>query len=205
MVDSGTVPSCGRSGLSQGVHCAVCGEVISRQGELSRVHCFRVTNVTEPLGGSDGILDCVCVGCGYRFECTYSADLTEQSVYNALISLKTTYPEGTPFDNDTVYVTDDLIPNVHFTARGCSAFAAELSDKVFGRLPGRYHFDFTKLRAGDIVRTYDNSHSVIVLKVDGNIVTVTEGNLDGAVHWGRTLDLTDASVGWSYVLTRYPE
>ncbi len=205
VIDSGVVPSCKRSGLSCGVHCAVCGEVVSRQDELSKVHCFRTTDVTVPADGKDGTLSCVCTGCGYPFECTYSAELTEQYVYDALVSMKTVYPEGKPFDNDTKYVTNDLIPNVRFTGRGCSAFAAELSDKAFGCLPGRYHFDFTKIRVGDIVRTSDNSHSVIVLKVDGNVLTVAEGNLNGAVHWGRTLDLSDATVGWSYVLTRYPE
>ncbi len=199
------VPTCKRTGLSCGVHCEECGEVISRQNSLSKVHDFRVTDITRPSDGKDGTVSYACTGCGYPFECVYKASLTEQSVYSALLSMKDVYPEGTPFDNDIKYVTKDLIPNVEFTGRGCAGFAAELSDKAFGDLPGRYHFDFSKIRVGDIVRTRNNTHSVIVLKVDGNVLTVAEGNYNSSVHWGRTLDLSDETVGWTYVLTRYPE
>lgn len=205
VTDNGVVPTCKLAGLSCGVHCEACGEVISRQDKLSRVHDFRVTDIARPANGEDGTVSYACTGCGYPFECAYRASLTERSVYSSLLSMKTVYPEGTPFDNDVKYVTRDLIPNVEFTGRGCAGFAAKLSDGAFGDLPGRYHFDFTKIKIGDIVRTQNNSHSVIVLKVEGSVITVAEGNYNGAVHWGRTLDLSDASVGWTYVLTRYPE
>ncbi len=161
--------------------------------------------MTRPSNGSDGSLSYACKKCGYAVDRTYSAALNEDSVYDTLISMKEVYPEGTPFDNSRKYVSEDIFPMVIYTGSGCAGFAMELSDKAFGDLPARYHFDFSKIRVGDIVRVRNNLHSVIVLKVEGNIITVAEGNYNYSVHWGRTLDVTDPSVGWTYVLTRYPE
>ncbi len=205
VTDGGVVPTCKRAGVSCGVHCEACGDIISRQDKLSKVHDFRVSDITRPANGADGTVSYACTGCGYPFECAYKANLTERNVYNTLIAMRSAYPEGAPYDNSTKYVTKDLFPNVEFTGRGCAGFAAALSDKAFGDLPGRYHFDFSKIRVGDIVRMQNNTHSVIVLKVEGNVITAAEGNYNSSVHWGRTLDLSDASVGWTYVLTRYPE
>lgn len=39
-------------------------------------------------------------------------------------------------------------------------------------------------------------HSVIVLKVEGNNITVAEGNYNNSVHWGRVItraELTSSS------------
>ncbi len=205
MFDSGVIPDCKNSGLTCGIHCPACGKVFSDQSKLSGVHSFDLTEITRPSNGFDGSLRYACRGCGYTFGCLYRTDLNEKNVYDSLISMKEVYPEGTPFDNSRKYVSKNIFPMVTYTGSGCAGFALELSDKAFGDLPARYHFDFSKIRVGDIVRTRSNQHSVIVLKVEGNIITVAEGNYNYSVHWGRTLDVTDPSVGWAYVLTRYPE
>ncbi len=205
MFDNGVIPDCKNSGLTCGIHCPTCGQVFSEQKSLFSVHSFDLTEITRPSNGLDGSLSYVCKGCGYTFDRTYSAALNEKNVYNTLISMKEVYPEGTPFDNSRKYVSNDFFPMVTYTGSGCAGFALELSDKAFGKLPARYHFDFTKIRVGDIVRTLNNQHSVIVLEVEGNIITVAEGNYNSSVHWGRKLDVTDPGIGWTYVLTRYPE
>lgn len=203
--DNGVIPNCKKRGLTCGIHCPTCGYAFSEQNTLFNVHNFELTGIIRPSDGLDGSLSYACRECGYTFDCTYRADLNEKNVCDTLISMKEFYPEGTPFDNSTKYVSNDIFPMVTYTGAGCAGFAMELSDKAFGNLPARYHFDFTKIRAGDIVRVRNNLHSVIVLKVEGNIITVAEGNYNSSVHWGRKLDVTDPSVGWAYVLTRYPE
>ncbi|MGN0680054.1 MAG: hypothetical protein ACI4JS_10365 [Oscillospiraceae bacterium] len=166
---------------------------------------MKIIDMVRPSNGSDGYLTYSCETCGYPFECKYKADLSEKTVYNTLMSMQSVYPEGTPYDNSVKYVTENIFPQYVFSAIGCAGFAMELSDKAFGDLPARFHFDFTKIRVGDIIRIDANAHSVIALKVDGNIITVAEGSYGGKVHWGRELDITNPEEGWAYVLTRYPE
>ncbi len=140
------------------------------------------------------------------FTVTFDKIPTEQEVYNKLISFKQKYPEGTPCTNEkNSYISKTLFPMVTFEGKGCVAFAAELSDAAFGDFPGRYSFDFKNVRAGDIIRLSDNNHSVIVLKVEGDKVTIAEGNYNRSVHWERTLSLSKAVEEWNYIITRYPQ
>lgn len=200
VVAKGVVPTCAKQGLTPEIRCSECGAVFTNQTTLSRVHCF------FPTGISGGVVNYTCNGgCGYPYSCTYNAGLSEKSVYNTLITMKAKYPEGTPFDNSNSYFTDTAFPFVNYTGRGCAGFALELSDAAFGEYPTRYHFNFDKIRVGDIVRILDDQHSVIVLEVNGREITVAEANYNRSVHWGRKLNLDDATVGWSYVLTRYPD
>ncbi len=137
---------------------------------------------------------------------TFDKIPTEQEVYNKLISFKQKYPEGTSFTNEkNSYVSSTIFPRVNYTGRGCVAFAFELSDAAFGDFPGRYSFDFKNVRVGDIIRLSDDNHSVIVLKVDGDKVTIAEGNYNRSVHWERTLSLSKAAEEWNYIITRYPQ
>ena len=122
-----------------------------------------------------------------------------------MIAMKETRPEGMHYDNDTKYLSNTVFHGVNYNGGGCVAFAFELSDAAFGGFPGRIHFDFAKVRVGDIIRLNNNAHSVIVLKVEGDTVTIAEANYNSSVHWGRTLKLSDAEKDWNYIITRYPE
>lgn len=136
---------------------------------------------------------------------SYTDALNETNVRNTILSARSLYFEGMPFDNSKYYFSPKLFPGVNYTAYGCAAFAVELSDKAFDDLPARHHFNFNKIRVGDIVRIDSNKHSAIVIDVNGNEITIAEANFNNSVHWGRKLNINDPTVGWSYVLTRYPE
>lgn len=140
-----------------------------------------------------------------EFLLSFTSVPNENEVYETMMSFQSKYPEKMSFTNSTSYVTMDLFPNVHFTGRGCAAFAAELSDAAFGKWPARISYDFSNLRVGDMIRLADDSHSVIVLGIDGDTVTIAEANYNSRVHWGRTLSLSSAETEWNYIVTRYPE
>ena len=55
------------------------------------------------------------------------------------------------------------------------------------------------------MRLFKNSHSVVVLKVNGTEVTVAEGNFNGMVKWGETYDLAAPYMGFNYIATFWPE
>lgn len=131
----------------------------------------------------------------------YDEYIPTQTVYDKLISMKEEYPEGMPWTNDNRYRWNG---GIYSMGGGCVAFAFTLSDSVFGNLPARKHTDFSRVKVGDIIRTNNDTHSVIVLKKEGSIVTIAEGNFNSSVHWGRKIDLS-ANSGLTYVLTRYPE
>lgn len=155
---------------------------------------------------------CAAVMC---FAAPYSAraavsDYSEQTVYQALLALKSQYPEGMKFDNSTPY-NSKTNPYVWHAARlntgGCAAFAAVLSDTVFGTaLPVREYEDIRSARAGDVLRYYAGSgeHTVIVLQKLSDAVEVAEGNYSGTVHWGRKITFTELQNNKRYFYTRYP-
>jgi len=127
--------------------------------------------------------------------------LTEQYVYDAMIALKADYPEGMPWTNANYYAWNGRTFSGGF---GCVAFAFILSDAAFGDLKARTHEDFGNIRVGDILRVNNDSHSVIVLSVDASMVTIAEGNYNGAIHWGRTITRARIWETGTYVMTRYP-
>ena len=127
-------------------------------------------------------------------------------IYNAIMSLQSGYPEGYPWTNSNVYTWGTSVAiglgYSSYTGRGCVAFAMMASDAAFGEIPAYKFTDKSEIRVGDIIRINNDSHSVIVLKIQGNSkYTVAEGNYNQSVHWGRTVDLS--STGFSYGLTRY--
>lgn len=122
-------------------------------------------------------------------------DLSPEAVYQTLIAFQETYPEGTPWTNDNSYKGNS----------GCVAFALILSDAVFGTLRGRTYNDVNEIRVGDILRINNDTHSVIVLDVTDDVVTVAEGNFNKSIHWGRTFTLSRLNEIMTYAYTRYPE
>ena len=61
-------------------------------------------------------------------------------------------------------------------------------------------------KVGDVVRINNNSHCVIILKIDlnTNTITVAEGNFNDSIHWGRTFAVQDLTNVCNHVLRRNP-
>ncbi|MDE7364939.1 MAG: hypothetical protein K2N27_08700 [Ruminococcus sp.] len=132
----------------------------------------------------------------------YDEYIPTQTVSEKLISMKDEYPEGMKWTNENVYAWNG---GIYSRGGGCVSFAFILSDSIFGDLPASKHTDFSQIKVGDIVRLYNDSHSVVVLKKQDNILTVAEGNYNSSVHWGREIDISDSKTGLTYVMTRYPK
>ena len=147
---------------------------------------------------------------------------TEQQGYNALISMKSTYPEGMTWTNDNSYSgyyhytnpgdkygyyrNGQVIPYTSVIGYGCAGFAFHLSNVAFGDLPDREHTNWDNIRVGDILRINNNAHSVIVLNVSGDTITVAEGNYNSMIHWGRKISRKDLKAGQgTYIWTRWPD
>ena len=109
-----------------------------------------------------------------------SSGLTEQDVYDAIIALKSEYPEGMTWTNDNVYDTPTM------TYRGCAAFGAICAEAAFGTAKGTYVNGYEGARVGDRIR-YENVHTVVVLEVHDDYYVIADGNNGGKIHWGGTL------------------
>ena len=132
-----------------------------------------------------------------------AVDFSEEGIRSAMLALQSQYPEGTPYTNSNFW---DFKGGLINRGYGCAGFAFMLSDAAFGSLPARYYYDYSKIRVGDILRMNNNSHSVIVLYVNADSVTVAEGNYNSKVHWGRVIPMSEVRNGsTTYGMTRYPE
>lgn len=108
-----------------------------------------------------------------------SGNLTEQKVYNAIMALKTEYPEGMTWTNDNVYDTPTM------TYRGCAAFGAICAEAAFGSPSGKRVNGYEGARVGDRIRF--NDHTVVVLEDAGDYYVVTQGNYNGKISWEDNL------------------
>lgn len=141
---------------------------------------------------------------------TVKSTLTEKEVYNKMIALKSKYPNGTPWGNDKCYVWNgNKNKDIKERGCGCAGFAFTLSDAAFGTKAATKHTDVSKIRVGDILRLYNDTHSVIVLEVTSTGVTVAEGNMtivgvfENAVYWGRKISNDELKSSVDYILTRW--
>lgn len=125
---------------------------------------------------------------------------TSSAIYNSMMALKAQYPDGTPWTNDNSYTWKG---GIYSGGSGCAGFAMMLSDAAFGDLPARKVTNFSNIRVGDIIRMNNDTHSVIVLSIDGNNITIAEGNFNSSVKWGRVITLDDVLSTGVYLLTRY--
>lgn len=126
------------------------------------------------------------------------SNVTEESAYKTLNSLRSTYPEGMPLTNSYYYYSP-----VFGNGYGCYGFAAKLSDTVFGTTKSyQTHTSFSKIKVGDNIRI-GNSHSVIVLTKNDNYITVVEGNYNSSVHWDRKITSSSLASSGFTVYTRY--
>jgi len=92
----------------------------------------------------------------------------------------------------------------------CLGFASFISDRIFGTDADISFFNNTdRLRLGDHIRLYDYEHSMIVVAIGDDAVTVTEVNEnynDCSISWERQITFSELqSLSWdSEYLTRYP-
>lgn len=163
--------------------------------------------------------------------------ITEEEAAATLESLRDTFPEGSYWNHvgvedwDEFTVTDspcqhdlywdaycntytggiqELFPQFE-PMEQCLGFAALLSDLVFGEdAPVSTFTDYTQLRVGDNIRLELTEHSMVVLTVDGEGITVVECNSDYEhcrISWDRFLSWDDLAAT-SYemeCITRYEE
>ena len=163
--------------------------------------------------------------------------ITEEEAAATLASLRVTFPLGAYWNHvgvedwDEFTVTDspcqhdlywdaycntytggiqELFPQFE-PMEQCLGFAALLSDLVFGEdAPVSTFTDYTQLRVGDNIRLELTEHSMVVLTVDGEGITVVECNSDYEhcrISWDRFLSWDDLAAT-SYemeCITRYEE
>ena len=130
---------------------------------------------------------------------TAQTETSEDTVYQKMIAMKTKYPEGRRWTNRNHYSS-----KAGYGGSGCHAFAFILSDAAFDSAPARKHKNLDELKVGDIIRVNNNTHTVIVLAMDEETVTIAEGNYNKSVHWGRVLTRERLLRTGNYILTRYP-
>lgn len=128
--------------------------------------------------------------------------LSEEDVYNAIIALKSEYPDGMEWTNSNSYRP---LTGYYSSAAGCAGFAHLLSDAAFGKLPERRLTEFDEFKVGDIVRINNDTHSVCVLSVENDTVTIVEGNINSSIKWGRQYSLEKFNSVANYIIRRYPE
>ena len=136
-----------------------------------------------------------------NFTLANGAEITEDNVRAIICGLKEKYFEGRHWTNDDSYIAYSIYQGGY----GCEAFALICSDTVFGSLPiSANHKDFAAIRAGDMVRTDNDTHTVVVLEKKGDSIVVAEGNYNESIHWGREISRQELERGNFYVRTRYP-
>lgn len=131
---------------------------------------------------------------------------TQAQVYARILALEEDYPDGSFWGDDTTY----KCVNTSYSAggKGCVGFAYLVSEAAFGteldlrKVTG--DISIKTVRVGDILRNATNSHSVVVLEILDDSITVLEGNNRDCVRWGRTVTAEEVASS-SYMLTRYPK
>ena len=133
-------------------------------------------------------------GSGYS-----GSTLTDREAYAKITAMKSDYPEGMRWTNDNSYSRGS------YTGYGCAGFAFLVQDTVFGKGSSRTvnELNWSDIRVGDHLRIDYDTHSVIVLSVGEDSVTVCEGNYNSSIHWGRKISRSDVEDTFAYLETRY--
>jgi hypothetical protein len=124
----------------------------------------------------------------------------QQEVYNIIMAQKSVFPEGMHWTNDDYYGWNG---GIYVGGFGCAAFAFYLSDQAFGNTKAYIHKDYSNIKVGDMLRVYNDTHTVIVLEVKANSVIVAEGNYNSSIHWGREMSMSEIMDSQSYIMSRY--
>ena len=176
-------------------YCTVCGE----QKGNALGHDYKLTsseNDTKYVYNHY-----TCSRCQDSYTDTV-LNINSTTVYNAIMAMQSSYPEGTSWTNSNSYTSQGTYNNSTMIGSGCMAFAYILSDAAFGDLSMTKTTSKDNIRVGDILRINGDSHSVVVLTINGDTITVAEGNYNRSIHWGRTISLS--SLDLTYIITRYP-
>lgn len=195
--------TCTTEGKSYRV-CLDCGreEVLKL---LPRAAHTWETRTEQPTAAGAGRTYRICTVCGAEETLSTSPVRSpeEQAAYEAMIALKSQYPDGTRWTNSNYYGWKG---GIYSGGYGCAGFAFMLSDAAFGDLPARkvQPVSLSDVRVGDILRLRGDSHSVIVLEVRTDGVAIAEGNMNSAVLWGRTLKKSEVEAA-AYLMTRWPQ
>lgn len=194
--------------------CKDCGHVDTISSGEQPKHDYN-TVVTDPTRNSRGYTTYTCKNCDdtYKGDYTYLAfQVTEEQAYADIMALQEQYPEGTVWDDDSVYVSC-----VGKSYSACDAFAHMLSDTVFGAMSWETT-TLDNLKIGDYVGYFNSQgglHAVIVIGVEDDGVTVAEGNViiasadntitqdSGIVHWGRKITFEFLKENTYRIYTRY--
>ena len=125
---------------------------------------------------------------------------SDECLYSKMLSKRIEYPERRVWTNSNCYSSKYLGGGC-----GCAGFAYLLSDVCFGTLKSTTLKDCPDFKVGDVVRIGDY-HSIIILKIDykNDIITITEGNYGGTIHWGRTFSTDNLKWGCTYIQRRNP-
>lgn len=119
-----------------------------------------------------------------------------------ILALQAVFPEETPWTDATaVYSNYPIWP---YRGRGCAAFAMLISDVVYGTGTPVVTINEAApadIQVGDVVRI-GGYHSVVVIAIDGDSITICEGNYNGGVHWGRVLSAQELTGQISYLCRR---
>lgn len=163
--------------------------------------------------------------------------ITEEEAAATLESLRDTFPEGAYWNhvgvedwdeftvtqyscqhdlywdtycNTYVGATQTLFPQ-YYPLEQCLGFASLLSDLIFGEdAPLTVFYDYSQLRPGDHIRLELTEHSMTVLSVEEDGITVVECNSDYEhcrISWDRFLSWDDLAA-YSYemeCITRYED
>ena len=151
----------------------------------------------------------------YCLPSTPQSQLDESVVYRRMMLRKRTdgYREGSPWTDSNVYVNTVEYagyPPGCFIGRACYGFMIDMMEYASNyeypiRIVEGSYDNLPEIHVGDGVRVMNDSHSVVVLEVNGNMITVVEGNWNKSVHWGRKINISEPSMGFTWVATFWPD
>jgi hypothetical protein len=174
------------------------GDIKMKRTGYYTVICV-IMNLFLSLGFPMNKVEASCI---YENELSLAQDCSVQEsvVYNTLLAQKAIFPEGMKWTDDNYYIGRF---GIYAGGTGCAAFTFYLSDAAFGDTQVIMHKDYSDIKVGDILRVYNDTHSVIVLEVRGTSVIVAEGNYNSSIHWGREMSMAEIVDSKSYIMTRY--
>lgn len=110
VIDKAVEPTCTKTGLTEGEHCSVCGEILVKQNVIStKAHIYVVT-VVPPTETEQGYTEHICSACGDFYRDTFTTlTASEGLTYSVNEDGKTVIVTGIGTCTDSLVV----IPSVY--------------------------------------------------------------------------------------------
>ncbi|MBR4318815.1 MAG: dockerin type I repeat-containing protein [Oscillospiraceae bacterium] len=93
--------------------------------------------------------------------------------------------------------------NTRWSGQQCFGFAMKVNYDMYGSTftGWKQDNDIASLKAGDVVRVYNDSHSIIIQKVEGETVTFAECNTEAPcqISWNETISMAALKKNLTYV------